>query len=771
MTPINTRAATVVGLTGAFILLLALSFYYLFHAPTVGATFSWNDGSKRYEVTSTQPWSQLKTGDVIERIEDLEVGFQHLLVDNIYVESRAALFSWFAAKRQVFERLQRRDVIFLVVREGTKTEVRVTPRRTGASFLSNLVFLHFIAGTVFFLIGVVIFYRKKPGEGRLLFLVMCLTLMLVFITNATSLMSEIVYQPWYLTLMNLVNVVSLPLGNALLLHFSFLLPRSGRFLKRFTWLVPFFYGVCIIVVVSFSIPAINALTALLAILTFSRIIYAFLAHRRPLERQQMKWVLAGFMFGLGPWVFINAIPLFTTGQRLMPDTIPAAFVVLIPLSMAFAVRKYRLMDIDAFLEGTFVYAITILVLGIVDFGFLGLLGTSFSRHPLNDVFLSLVLFVSLYAALRDRVWLLVRRTFGRLTLAEADTIGMFNERASGLPPERILETLVNVIRETFQPRKAVFAVKGDGTADETLPCFRGCAGLVNLWEAPRFSLLVSQEFYVALVIEHGQEAIVVLLLGELQNGRFYSSRDLMVLKALLVQAKALYENAILYEEHIREYNARLLEEQRHADEKETILKDLHDGIGGMVSNIHLLAESALTSSSPADSMRALVTISALSKEGLFELSSFLQSLDASEATLRALIAEIHHMGSTMLGPHHISYSAENVGADGDARPGTLFYLNVLRICREALTNVIKHSMARSVTVRTSLIDSIFTLTVEDDGVGLTEKRSRGRGMKNMETRARDIGGILTISSGHGVCVRLQVPVFPLEPAAPLVSGG
>jgi signal transduction histidine kinase len=756
----NLKKVTILAFILIFILILGLSFYYLYNSPTIGVTFTWDHEIRHHTVSASEPWSRLKTGDVLIGIGGQKVTYLDLLNDNIYLKSREELFSWLEAKKEIFHILSRPSITFRVLRDGKEMEVLVTPRKAGASFLKNLVFLHIIAGTVFFLIGIGVFYKKGPEEVSLIFLAMCLALMLVFITNATSLMSEIIYQPGYLRLMNLVNIAALPIGNALLFHFSLLLPRKRKFLERFPWLVPLFYGICLLIVASLQIPLINFLVAIFAPLTIVSIVYAFFAYKGPIEKQQMKWVLAGFIFGLGPWIFINAIPLMITGQRLMNDTIPAAFVVFIPLFMAFAIGKYRLMDIDAFLEGSFVYVITILLLGVADFSFLGMIGTRFAAaHPFDDVLLSSALVVSFYVVLRDRIRLLAGKAFGRVMLPETDIIARFNDRASGEPPEGIIQIFAGVVRETYRPKKITLAVKGEADALGILRSFSGQTGLIKLWEVPRFSSWLPREFYLALVMAKEQEPDAVLMLGGLQSKKFYSRHDLAVLNALLVQAKTIYENAVLYEENLRQRSARLMEEQRHLKEKEMILKDLHDGIGGVASNIHLLAETALASSSLDDAKQTLLAISGLSKEGLFEVRSFLQSLDTTEATFEALIAELRHLGSTMVTPHQIRFHLESAGLPGDLQPGRLFFLNVLRIYKEALTNVIKHSLAKSVTAKIVFADERFNLSISDDGIGLAEGRGKGRGINHMKTRAKDIGGRLSISSGEGACVYLEVPIL------------
>ncbi len=93
---------------------------------------------------------------------------------------------------------------------------------------------------------------------------------------------------------------------------------------------------------------------------------------------------------------------------------------------------------------------------------------------------------------------------------------------------------------------------------------------------------------------------------------------------------------------------------------------------------------------------------------------------------------------------------------------------VYRIIQEALTNVGKHSQAKSVSITINKQDSTLSLSVEDDGLGFdtTEVAAggpakRGLGLETMKGRARMLGGVLNIWSqqNRGCRVTLSVPIY------------
>jgi PAS domain S-box-containing protein len=195
-----------------------------------------------------------------------------------------------------------------------------------------------------------------------------------------------------------------------------------------------------------------------------------------------------------------------------------------------------------------------------------------------------------------------------------------------------------------------------------------------------------------------------------------------------------------------------------AAEKENILKDLHDGIGGLTTNINLLAELARTRDDLGEVRRSLATIAELSRESLSEIRSFMQSLDVKDLRWPAVAAELRHLGSTIIEPHDIRFSLTTSLPEEEEGPSSATAMNLFRIYKESLANVVKHARASSVDVSLSLAAGRVRLTVRDDGVGLGGKRGTGRGLLNMQTRAAEMGGNVEIGSDNGTTVVLSVPL-------------
>lgn len=88
--------------------------------------------------------------------------------------------------------------------------------------------------------------------------------------------------------------------------------------------------------------------------------------------------------------------------------------------------------------------------------------------------------------------------------------------------------------------------------------------------------------------------------------------------------------------------------------------------------------------------------------------------------------------------------------------------HLFHICREALTNVVKHAMASRVALTVARADGRLVLQVRDDGIGFDQSRQggAGQGLRNMTERARRLGGSLGVESapGQGTWITVEVPL-------------
>jgi signal transduction histidine kinase len=84
---------------------------------------------------------------------------------------------------------------------------------------------------------------------------------------------------------------------------------------------------------------------------------------------------------------------------------------------------------------------------------------------------------------------------------------------------------------------------------------------------------------------------------------------------------------------------------------------------------------------------------------------------------------------------------------------------LLAVLRESLSNVIRHAAATAVEVELTAGHELV-LRVSDDGQGASSDWGEGSGLKNMASRAADLGGsfALGINTPRGTILQWRVPL-------------
>ncbi len=206
---------------------------------------------------------------------------------------------------------------------------------------------------------------------------------------------------------------------------------------------------------------------------------------------------------------------------------------------------------------------------------------------------------------------------------------------------------------------------------------------------------------------------------------------------------------------------KMMADRQHVRQQELLIRDLHDGIGGLVAGIGMISALGLKETAPAPREAALRKIMDLAAEANVEIRSLMNTLESRELLWPDLIVEMRRHGTLFQDNHGIrlSFSAEGEGDAGG--PGLFAGMSLFRIFKEALSNVAKHAGADSVAATLSLADGRFRLVIADNGHGLVESRAKGRGIRNMRQRIEELGGGFTMVSEKGLRLVFEAPL-PLK---------
>lgn len=204
-------------------------------------------------------------------------------------------------------------------------------------------------------------------------------------------------------------------------------------------------------------------------------------------------------------------------------------------------------------------------------------------------------------------------------------------------------------------------------------------------------------------------------------------------------------------------------EQAARDEYRLALaRDIHDVVAHSLSLINVRASVALHlgEKDPAQFRPALETIKAASRESLAEVRQLLGVLreDAPlSPTSRPSLARVPEIVENA---RRAGLDVRLLAGPGSDHVPTGAQEAAYRIVQEALTNVVRHSGARSAQVSIHAAKGELLVTIDDDGAG-AGTAPEGNGITGMRERVAALGGSLELGpahSGTGWRVRAVLPL-------------
>ena len=195
-------------------------------------------------------------------------------------------------------------------------------------------------------------------------------------------------------------------------------------------------------------------------------------------------------------------------------------------------------------------------------------------------------------------------------------------------------------------------------------------------------------------------------------------------------------------------------ERAQAEERQRLMREMHDGLGSS-----LMSTLALVEQGKMD----MPAVSQVLRECVDDLKLTMDSMEPIDGDLATLLATLRYRVGRRLEAAGLSMHWQVDDLPPLPWLDSAAALQVLRILQEALTNVIKHAQATSITVTTSVEGDRVKVCVDDNGRGLPAAApadgAGGRGLRNMRRRAEEIGARLAIESRTpGARVALSLPL-------------
>lgn len=188
------------------------------------------------------------------------------------------------------------------------------------------------------------------------------------------------------------------------------------------------------------------------------------------------------------------------------------------------------------------------------------------------------------------------------------------------------------------------------------------------------------------------------------------------------------------------------------DERQRIVRDMHDGIGGQLVGLKMQIH--------AHQLDYAAMESALD-DSIHDLRLIVDSLDTAEDGLGMALISFERRIRSQVQAAGLRFESDQQLRGAPDQVGARTTLNVLRTLQEAVTNALRHAAASSLRLEChwDAGQRQLRLAVIDDGRGIPADVVRGKGYAHMQQRAQAVGGSLQIDSRPGrTAVTLTLPV-------------
>lgn len=537
------------------------------------------------------------------------------------------------------------------------------------------------------------------------------------------------------------------------LFMFFLLFPSGKlepFWTLFVW-VPF----SLVQIASFLFPETSidlqqwsATARILYYLTaIGSIIYSQIYRYRKVsnaeQRQQTKWVVYGvtisFLGFFGISAFFVSDAAFSPVSYIYLNVALHVFVSIIPLTLAFAILRHRLWDIDPLVNRTIVYGVLSLAIVLVYSASVLYLSSVFRTEKSYIISLIATSIVAiLFAPLKQWLQRVVNRLLkGRHDDPFAVLVELGDSLVKPMTPERVLGVVVRTMQDALRLPHVGISIGMNG--QETVA--------VSVGEK-------KYDMHVYPLIHSGEE-LGSLWLSSRSPGGAFSTEDNKLLDILLRQAVPIAKNIHmtagmkLLAKDLQESRERLV--LAREEERRQIRRNLHDDLAPRLMSLafNVAAAEQYIRKSPDTAIELLGELRQVIRTTVNEIRTMVHDLRPPTldefGLLGAIEARIDEILKTSGQMHNNLICVKlHVLEALPALPAAV-EVAVYRIVTESLVNVIRHAEATACDVHMRLTPAQeLQVEIIDNGKGipvpLKPSGNGGIGLTSIRERAGELGG-------------------------------
>ncbi|HRV53239.1 MAG: histidine kinase [Bacteroidetes bacterium] len=213
------------------------------------------------------------------------------------------------------------------------------------------------------------------------------------------------------------------------------------------------------------------------------------------------------------------------------------------------------------------------------------------------------------------------------------------------------------------------------------------------------------------------------------------------------------------------YRMRINQILRVQEVRNNLARDLHDDIGSTLGSIHLysqIAKSKLSEKDPIETQNILDRIKVFSEEIIEKTGDTIWAVKAKNDNYSDLSLRMESYAASILGEANINFNFETDEKILDNKLTMTARKNLFLIFKEAIHNIVKYANCTFVDISLTRTGNKTVFRIADNGCGIcSEKKGHyfsGNGLKNMQTRAEEIGAdfVLTSPAGQGTEILITI---------------
>jgi signal transduction histidine kinase len=480
---------------------------------------------------------------------------------------------------------------------------------TFGDFLSIFGTIYFV-GLIFLIVGVSVYYLKPHLHSSKFFLLFCFSVGIWFVTSFDS---QAVYLFDKLAFLGGLFSPAFALYLASIFFSNQLLRKTPRIIA---FSLAFIFSSVLFVLNIAYYDSYSAWKYIIALVWLYIIfgslalpISSFITYARPsshLDRQKAQVILLGSLAGLFlPALGAVSIVVFRVN---MPFNILALPVITFPISIAYAIVKHKLFDIDVIIQKALVYGVLTGALGGISALMIMVFNVAFAnyggwKNPAFFITLSVFLVTALNP-LKNRIQNFIDLTFFRTKYDYRRTIEEISSAMTSLLNlDEITDKIIRTIQQTMFSHP-VFIILFDQTSGDyrayskakelpftTVSSIKEDNELIKLFSRYRQEIfkddLIADDRYIRyknklmrtfddfsaalfVPILFKKRLIGILSLGEKKSGLSYNSQDMKLLRILANQSAIAIENALAFR-LVEDYAKKLEEANREIRETQSQL--------------------------------------------------------------------------------------------------------------------------------------------------------------------------------------------------------